>query len=119
MLRGEGDDTLTWKLTEKGVFDVRSFYKLLSGSYNEVFPWVCIWCAKVPKQVSFFLWTAARDGILTVDILVKRYQFLVNKCCLCYCDGETVNHLLLHCKFSHAFCNFRGFWDPLGNAKDS
>ena len=37
--RGEGDDTLTWKLTKKGVFDVRSYYKLLSGLYNEVFPW--------------------------------------------------------------------------------
>ena len=49
MLRGEGDDTLTWKLTKKGVFDVRSFYKLLSGSNNEIFPWECIWCTKVPN----------------------------------------------------------------------
>ena len=102
MLRGEGHDTLTWKLTKKGVFDVRSFYKLLSGSNNEIFPWECIWCTKVPKRVSFFLWIAIRDGILTIDNLVKRGQFLVNKCCLCYCDGETMNHLLLHSKFSHA-----------------
>ena len=26
----------------------------------------------------------------------------VNWCCLCCCDGETVDHLLLHCKFTHA-----------------
>ena len=102
MPRGEGDDTLTWKLTKKGVFNVRSYYKLLSGPYNEVFPWECIWRAKVPKQVSFFLWIVARGGILTIDNLVKRGQYLVNRCCLCFCDEETVDHLLLYCKFSHA-----------------
>ena len=99
MPRGEGDDTLTWKLTKKGVFDVHSCYKLLSGPYNEVFPWECIWCTKVPKRVS--LWIAGRNGILTIDNLVKRGQVLVNRCCLCFCGEETVDHLLLHCKFSH------------------
>ena len=83
---GEGDDTLTWKLTKTEVFDVHSYYKLLSGPLTELFPWECIWCAKVPKWVSFFLWTAARDGILTIDNLVKRGQSLVNRCCLCCFD---------------------------------
>ena len=105
MLRGEGDDTLTWRSTKKEVFDVRSYYKLLFGPYNEVFPWECIWCAKVPKRVSFFLWIAGRDGILTIDNLVKRGQFLVNRCCLCFCEEKTVDHLLLHYKFSHALWN--------------
>ena len=100
--RSEGDDTLTWKFTKTGVFNVCSYYKLLPGPLTEVFPWKCIWCAKVPKRVSFFLWTAARDGILTIDNLVKRGQSLVNRCCLCCCDGEIVDHFLLHCKLSHA-----------------
>ena len=56
----------------------------------------------MPKRVSFFLWTTARDGILTIDNLVKCGQTLVNRYCLYCCDGETVDHLLLHCKFSHA-----------------
>ena len=38
----------------------------------------------------------------TIDNLVNRGRFLVNWCCLCSCDGESVDHLLLHCKFSHA-----------------
>ena len=101
MSRGEGDDNLTWKLTKTSVFDVRSYYKLLPGPLTDVFPWECIWWAKVPKRVSFFLWTSARGGILTIDILVKRGQSLVNRCCLCCCDEESVDHLLLHCKFSH------------------
>ena len=104
MSRGERDDHPVWRLTTSRVFDVRSFYKLLSSpspNTNE-FPWEGIWCAKVPKWGSFFLWTATNDGILTIDNLVKRGRFLVNRCCLCYCDGESVDHLLLHYKFSHA-----------------
>ena len=101
MPRGEGVDNLTWKLTKTEVFDVCSYYKLLSGPLTDVFPWECIWCAKVPKKVPFF-WKTTRDRILTIDNLVKRGQFLVNRCCLCCCDGESVNHLLLHYKFSHA-----------------
>uniref|UniRef100_A0A7N2L073 Reverse transcriptase zinc-binding domain-containing protein n=1 Tax=Quercus lobata TaxID=97700 RepID=A0A7N2L073_QUELO len=61
-----------------------------------------IWCVKVPKRVSFFLWTAARGGMLTIDNLVKKNLPLVNWCCLCRCDEETVDHLMLHCKFASA-----------------
>lgn len=52
--------------------------------------------------MSSFLWTVARDSILTIDNLVKRNLSLVNWCCLCRCNGETMDHLLLHCKFAHA-----------------
>ena len=38
MPRGEGDDHLVWRLTTFGVFDVRSFYKLLSGPNTYEFP---------------------------------------------------------------------------------
>ena len=102
MLRGKGDDQLVWRLTTSGVFDVRLFYKLLSSPTTDAFPWECIWRTKVPKQVSFFLWIATNDGILTIDNLIKKGQSLVNRCCLCCCDGKSMNHLLLHCKFSHA-----------------
>ena len=35
-------------------------------------------------------------------IILLREGSLVNRCCLCYYDGESVDHLLLHYKFSHA-----------------
>ena len=70
------DDHVVWRLTTSGLFDVCSFYKLLSGPNTDEFPWESIWCAKVPKRVSFFLWTTANDGILTIDNLVKRGWFL-------------------------------------------
>ena len=27
-------------------------------------------------------------------------------CCMCWCNGESVNHLLLHCKIAGASCHF-------------
>ena len=42
MLRGEGDDNLTWKLTPSGVFEVRSYYLFLYGSLTDDFPWESI-----------------------------------------------------------------------------
>ena len=71
MPRGEGDDQLVWRLTTSSVFDVRSFYNLLSSPTIDAYPWECIWRTKVPKRVSFFLWTIANDGILTIDNLIK------------------------------------------------
>ena len=52
--------------------------------------------------IIFFLWTIAWDRILTINNLVKRELSLVNWSCFCRCEGETVDHLLLHCKFAHA-----------------
>ena len=54
------------------------------------------------KECLFFLRTAAKGGILTIDNLVRKSLPLVNWCYLCHCDEETVDHLLLHCKFAHA-----------------
>ena len=81
---------------------MHSFYNSLSAPSTFPFSWKCIWSSKVPKKVSFFLWTVARDSTLTIDNLVKRNLSLVNWCCLCHCDGETVDHLLLHSKFAYA-----------------
>uniref|UniRef100_A0A7N2QZ21 Reverse transcriptase zinc-binding domain-containing protein n=1 Tax=Quercus lobata TaxID=97700 RepID=A0A7N2QZ21_QUELO len=103
MPRGGGEDKLSWKLTPNDVFDVRSFYNFLFGDLTVVFPWKSIRYVKVPKRVSFFLWTAAKDGILIIDNLVKRGQSLVNWCCMCQCDGESIDHLLLHYQNTTAF----------------
>ena len=100
--RGEGDDVLIWQLNRSGIFDVHFFYNSLLKAPFVCFPWQSIWCIKVPKRVSFFLWTAARGGILTIDNLVKKNLPLVNWCCLCRYDEETVDHFLLYCKFARA-----------------
>ena len=98
---GGGYDFLIWQLTHSGVFNVCSFYNSLLEAPYVSFPQQSIYCVKLPKMVSFFFGTAARGEILTIDILVKKKLRLVNLCCLCQCDEETVDHLLLHCKLAH------------------
>ena len=44
----------------------------------------------------------AVGGILIIDNLVMKNLPFVNWCCLCWCDEENVDHLLLRCKFAHA-----------------
>ena len=64
---GEVDDVMIWQLNCSGTFDMFPFYKSLLKAPFVSFPWQSNWCVKVPKRVSFFLWTAARGGILTIE----------------------------------------------------
>jgi hypothetical protein len=55
------------------------------------------WAVKASPRVSFFIWTAAWEKILTCDNLIWKGYTLVGWCCMCRSNGETVDHLLLHC----------------------
>ena len=48
--------------------------------------------------MTFFVWTAALEKILTMDNLRKRNVVVVEWCCLCKKSGESIDHLLLHCE---------------------
>ena len=100
LLRG-GVDTMIWQLNRSGAFDVHSFYTSLLAAPLVSFPWKSIWYVKVPKRMAFFLWTDARGGLLTIDNHVNKKLPLVNWCCLCRCEEETVDHLLIHCKYAY------------------
>ena len=93
----EQGDCMIWKLSKKGDFDVRSFYDKLRSPLPIIFPWKGIWKVKAPTHVSFFVWSATWEKILTRDILRCRGFDFVDWCIMCRCNGETVNHLLLHC----------------------
>ena len=56
----------------------------------------CIWVDKVPTKVAFFAWEATWEKILTLDMLQRRGWHLPNRCFLCGCEEENVNHILLH-----------------------
>ena len=81
----------------KGVFSVSSFYHSLIGERMASFPWQMIWYAGIPPKVSFFVWTATLNRILTLDNLIRCRQVLVNWCCMCRAAVESIGHLLLHC----------------------
>ena len=94
--KGVGEDGLQWQLRGNGFFDIRSCYLVLRGSQPMNFPWRSIWHVKAPRRVSLFVWSAAWERILTIDNLKRGCQ-LARWCCMCQCDGETVNHLQFHC----------------------
>ena len=44
-----------------------------------------------------FAWEATWEKVLTLDRLQRRGWHLPNRCFLCGCEEENVNHILLHC----------------------
>ena len=91
-------DQMRWKLKPNGDFDIRSFYIKLRDSPSVVFPWKGIWRVKVPQRVSFFVWSVVCNKMLTGDDLRLRGIDFVDWCIMCHRCGETMDHLLLHCK---------------------
>ena len=92
-----GLDLLKWSLTHSNKFEVKSFYKALLQPIHSSFPWRSVWKFKVPTRVAFSTWTAALGKILTIDNIRNRNVVILEWCCMCKIDGESVNHLLLHC----------------------
>nr|XP_023874114.1 uncharacterized protein LOC111986661 [Quercus suber] len=95
--QSEHGDRMRWKLSKKRNFNTRSFYNKLRCPSSIIFPWKGVWKVKAPPRVSFFVWSAAWEKILTGDNLPDRGFDFVDWCIMCRCNGETVNHLLLHC----------------------
>jgi hypothetical protein len=59
----------------------------------------------VPSKVAFFVWSVSLGKILTLDNHKRRQVIVVNRCCLCKLDGESVDHFLLYCEMAHALWN--------------
>jgi hypothetical protein len=64
-------DRLCWTPTRTGLFEFQSYYKVLSSSPSQVFPWKSIWKVKVHPRVAFFVWMAAHGRIQIMDNLRK------------------------------------------------
>ena len=76
------------------------------------------WCDRrslLGLQVDFFSSTAALGKILSTGNLRKRGIKVLDQCCMCKKDGESVDHLLLHCPIAYelwtmVFCLFGIEW---------
>ena len=121
--RGEEADNLRWRLNGKGTFDSHSFYHALHAPEAVAFLWKIIWGVKSPRRVAFFMCTVAWDRILTYDNLRKKGFVLAGWCCMCKSDGESVDHLFIHCGaarllWSLVFRSFGMVWVLLNQVLD-
>jgi hypothetical protein len=91
---------MLWSPTRNHKFKVKSYYNILQPGESTLFPWKSVWKVKAPPHIAFFTWMAALGKILMIENIRKWDFALVNWCCLCKKSEETVNHLLIHCKFT-------------------
>uniref|UniRef100_A0A2N9J6S4 Reverse transcriptase domain-containing protein n=1 Tax=Fagus sylvatica TaxID=28930 RepID=A0A2N9J6S4_FAGSY len=90
-VKGYGSDKVWWQRAKGKGFQVKIFYKALLPSIGFLIPWRSIWKTKVPPRVSFFVWTAAMDRILTVQNLRRRHVMVIDWCYMC---KASVGHAL-------------------------
>jgi hypothetical protein len=62
------------------------------------FPWKSVWRTKVSLMVALFVWSATLGKILNMENLKKQHVIVVDRCCMCQKNGESVDHLLIHCE---------------------
>ena len=89
------EDSVIWKGGGHS-FRIRDAYKLLTVPSVITFPKKSIWVDKVPIKVAFFAWEATWEKVLTLNRLQRQDLHLPNRCFLCGCEEENVNHILLH-----------------------
>ncbi|OVA02993.1 Reverse transcriptase zinc-binding domain [Macleaya cordata] len=95
------EDTRLCRGERNGKFSVKSCYEVIHKGGIPNFTEIGIWDQLIPTKISFFIWLVYHNAAPTQDNLAKRGMVVVNRCYLCCADGETVDHLLLHCSFAN------------------
>ncbi|CAL1406321.1 unnamed protein product [Linum trigynum] len=98
-----GPSRNVWELTQNGGFSSHSYYsELVKGSNlaDQEFPFKIVWCPVIPPKVCSFIWTVYYRKILTQDVLKKKGWSFPNRCALCGCFEESIDHLFISCPFS-------------------
>jgi hypothetical protein len=103
-VRRDGQNKLWWSPSKKGLFVVSS-YSVLACNDDTPFPWKSIGQTKVPLRADYIAWSTTLGKIFIMDNLKKRNVIVVDRYCMCERNGESVDHLLLHCEVACASQN--------------
>ncbi|XP_071713556.1 uncharacterized protein [Rutidosis leptorrhynchoides] len=100
------DDVVMWTPSVTGDYSVAEGVRLLcASSDSQVINWKkLVWNNRVPSKVAIFHWLACKKSIPVRDILIRRHILSHSHSPLCgWCNPEveTIEHLLLHCSWSH------------------
>ena len=98
-------DKRLWVGEKSGSFSCKSFFELLIDFLNDdIFvPHKLIWKTGIPPKVKVFTWLASWKRVNTCDLLQIRRPYVAlspSWCILCKNENESIDHLLLHCRFA-------------------
>jgi hypothetical protein len=72
---------------------VKSYYQVMVNPTPIIGPWKSIRKSKAPPRVAFFVWMAVLGKTLTLDNLHKKNIIVMEWCCMCRHNGESIDHL--------------------------
>ena len=75
-------DVFVWRLTQNGLFSVKSMYEDLMNGHT-IFLRKYLWKLKIPLKIKIFMWFLHRKVLLTKDNLAKRNWHGDTKCSFC------------------------------------
>ncbi|KAM0864782.1 hypothetical protein ACQ4PT_043697 [Festuca glaucescens] len=99
---GSGPDSFRWKWTADGTFTTRSAYRAFFAGRTILAGAAQIWNSFAPLRFKVYGWLAVRGRCWSADRLARRGLPCDTTCPLCGIEDETLNHLLLQCRFARA-----------------
>lgn len=93
-LLSDTEDSVTWRWESSGRFSARSAYDFLTFSGVVANKLPQLWKIKAPLRIKIFIWLAARNRILTAEILARRGWQGPSICVLYHNNEENLEHLL-------------------------
>lgn len=97
-------DSWFWPSDDRGLFTVRSCYRMLQGesvNVNSGF-WKKLWSIQLPSKIVNFLWRACKLCLPTAVALVLKNVQIDVKCLWCRMYNEDVVHMLFHYSFAQS-----------------
>jgi hypothetical protein len=106
-VKGHGEDTICWKPSPQMGFRVSSYYRTLAPAGDFIPLEKHLEAKSTFKGFFLFMGCFFGENFYSRKFAKKKKKniILVSWCCLCKGDGQSVDHLLLHCPFS------REIWD--------
>lgn len=100
------EDLWIWHYDLKGLYSVRSGYKLFmhmrnsqcsSGGHGDGVWWKKLWNLQIPSKIKNFMWRAVSGFLSTFTNLARRGINYAARCQLCGVEEETILHALWTC----------------------
>lgn len=116
-LYGEEKDSLMWKFSRDGKFNMASAYALIN--FEELNPqafmgsWV--WKLDIWPKVSSFLWLCHHNNVPVRQVIAARGINCNTTCPLCKNQEESILHMLRDCPFAVTFWRSIKILQPLSN----